>query len=457
MADKLGVIVPFRNRHEHLSTFKKAITEYLTLKGIDFTLIIVEQDDAKLFNRGSLLNIGFKYAQRFRCNYVVFHDVDMLPLAVDYSYSPYPVHLATGFLDKREMADNYFGGVTLFPLEDFIKVDGYSNRYWGWGYEDDDLFYRCVKNGIKVETLKLKNIGVSKKALKFNGVNSYVKGRNSFDTDTDISFHVSFYPDKSTYDHTKVSDEFNVFTIPGYDLAISYNSFSRYNFCAFDRNKRVLYVSSKIKPNYKTTISVVVDNSERVAKVYQDGILIGTTERFIKLYSYSQERFFYVGSSAPKNSDKKLFKGFIDSITVFNKALTEEEVIKLTENGKVEDSIQLHYDADNIEKYMLIDLSGNGNDGKIYNCEIVDMEVEEFTEITVPVRRKSLFENLAHEENGFYRNRWKDDNTRWNQLRFHNEVLAHDELLFDNGLSNLQYKEHFFKREGSIIHVNVGI
>ena len=101
--NKLGVIVPYRNRYEQLITFKESITKYLESKNINFELIIVEQDNAKLFNRGMLLNIGFKYARKSGCNYVVFHDVDMIPLAVDYSYSKTPIHLATGFLDNKEI------------------------------------------------------------------------------------------------------------------------------------------------------------------------------------------------------------------------------------------------------------------------------------------------------------------------------------------------------------------
>ena len=76
--DKLGVIVPYRNREEHLEEFKKKISKYLNRQGIPFELIIVHQDDAKLFNRGALLNIGFTYAEKYECDYVVFHDVDML-------------------------------------------------------------------------------------------------------------------------------------------------------------------------------------------------------------------------------------------------------------------------------------------------------------------------------------------------------------------------------------------
>ena len=105
--NKLGIIVPYRNRYKQLILFKRKISEYMTNRGIDYELIVVEQDDAKLFNRGMLLNIGFEESLKLECNYVVFHDIDMLPLKVDYTYSNVPVHLATDFLieDKNFKRD----------------------------------------------------------------------------------------------------------------------------------------------------------------------------------------------------------------------------------------------------------------------------------------------------------------------------------------------------------------
>ena len=109
---RLGVIVPYRRRELQLKVFLDYITNYLNSRNIEHRIIIVDQDDAKQFNRGALLNIGFNYALKARCDYVVFHDIDMLPVDVDYSYSDKPLHLATDFVleegeKKRDTFQDY--------------------------------------------------------------------------------------------------------------------------------------------------------------------------------------------------------------------------------------------------------------------------------------------------------------------------------------------------------------
>jgi len=467
---KVGIIVPFRNRYDQLDIFKERITKYLSEKDISYEIIIVEQDDAKLFNRGMLLNIGFTYAEKLKCKYVVFHDIDMLPIDVDYSYCETPIHLATNFSNQdRELFDTYFGGVTMFNIQDFKKINGYSNKYWGWGYEDDDLLLRCVVNDLDLNTLYLDNMGTSASVLKFNGKDAYVKGINNLNFNKDITLFISFYPDDIIFDHTKEVDQFNIFTIPGYDFSISFNSFSRYNICTFDNKHNVLYVNSKIKKNYKTNISITINDIDKIIKVYQDGDFIGKVEFSGKLHQYQKQPFFYIGAGDLNNEyEPKYFKGYFDAFAVYDIVLDDNEIMEISKNKfkgltqnfgdyKSSDFLKLYYDTKIIKGYKLKDLSGNNNDGEIINCEITDLMVDSIHELHVPHRRKSLFESLPHEENGFLDNKWKDQSTRWNQLRFINEVSTNHELLYNDGLSDLSFIEHGIIKGNNITFVTVGI
>jgi predicted glycosyltransferase involved in capsule biosynthesis len=143
MEKKLSIVVPYRKREEHLKQFIPYMEEFLGKEGIPFHIYIIHQADDKPFNRAKLLNVGFKESEEF--DYFAFHDVDMLPVDSDYSYVDCPTHLAAKAeqFGWRLPYDGYFGGVTLFDKESFIKINGYSNEYWGWGAEDDDVLLRC--------------------------------------------------------------------------------------------------------------------------------------------------------------------------------------------------------------------------------------------------------------------------------------------------------------------------
>jgi hypothetical protein len=473
MNNKLGVIIPYRDRYQQLIEFKKVLIKYLNSKGIDFELIVVEQDDAKMFNRGKLLNIGFIYAKKLKCNYVVFHDVDMLPLDVDYSYSETPLLLATNFKTtgnfKRTTFDQYFSGVTLFPIELFEKINGYSNEYWGWGYEDDDMLYRCQICDIPLDKKGIPQMGGNTAALKFNGENAYVKGKNPIGNNKPITIFITFYPDELTCNHETYDDTFSVFTIPGTDLSINYNSYSRYNFEIYDNEKKIIYINSNIKKNYKTNIAVTIDYSKKEIKMYQDGDFVLDVKYDGRLYDYSKVENFYLGVGDPdRDENKKYFKGLISSFSIYSKVLDKKEIEEISKNkffgltqnfGEYQSShdLKVYYDSKFIKDYKLIDLSGNGNDGVIVNCEMVGYSFDEVKLIDIPFKRECTFKLIPHEENGYVNGGWKNITTRYNQMRFYNEVSKKHKNIKDDGLSNCTYKEHSYSHVDNQKHIVVGI
>lgn len=148
---KFSIVVPFRdnpaqNRMTQLEIFSAYMESYLS--GLDFEIVIAEQaDTSHKFNRGKMLNVGYKIArEQFQCEYHVLHDVDLLPakdLLRFYSDPPSkgPVHIANAW--GQYNYKGYFGGIVSISNSDFEKLNGYPNDYWGWGGEDDELRRRC--------------------------------------------------------------------------------------------------------------------------------------------------------------------------------------------------------------------------------------------------------------------------------------------------------------------------
>lgn len=149
----VAIIIPYRNRREHLQTFIDYIHPYLIQQNaINYQVFVIEQDDLLPFNRGNLLNIGYFEALQLNpdLNCFIFHDVDILPsdLRQLYTCSHIPRHLCS-YLDKFRYVLLYpelFGGAIAIHKEQFAQTNGYSNEYSGWGGEDDDFFYRVKHN-----------------------------------------------------------------------------------------------------------------------------------------------------------------------------------------------------------------------------------------------------------------------------------------------------------------------
>jgi len=148
---RLAIVVPYRDRAEHLGKFVPHLATYFQRDKLDrhiaFSLHVVEQRGAAIFNRGRLRNCGYALA-RDCADYVCFHDVDYLPLWADYSWSARPARLAWHGLALPEDPEFFFGAVVLFDKAAFEHTNGYPNVYWGWGCEDTELGRRCHLAGL---------------------------------------------------------------------------------------------------------------------------------------------------------------------------------------------------------------------------------------------------------------------------------------------------------------------
>jgi len=458
---KLGIIVPYRNRESHLKRFTNDTVKYLKSKKIDFEIIIVEQSDDKPFNRGKLLNVGYIKAKELGCKYVVFHDVDMIPLEVDYSYSEVPMHLATNFELENEKSknlqfDDYFGGVTMMSNSTFETINGYSNLYWGWGFEDDDLLFRCVEKSVLLDKKIIGKDEVKKLyGLYFNGKNSYIKieKKDLFSFKENFSILISFKPDEVTSNSMKEYDEFTVFSIPGYDTNISYNSFRRYKCDFWNESNENISINSEILTNHFTQICITVNVKTKEILFYKDGDLIGKENITGQFKSYEDEKYFYLGVGYPDRLDNNnYFSGTISEFAVFNKILVEREIYTLSENilensllenfrgYKSSKNLKLYYDFKFFKDGNLIDLTGNGHYGQINSSHFLKTQESLGKELSVPYRRQSTFKLLSHKPNSWNGKNWIHRETRINQLRFLNEIKKGLYNISLDGLSNCLYK-----------------
>lgn len=153
---KVAIIVPYRDRQQHLAVFVNHMHPFLMKQQIEYGIFIIEQEGEKPFNRAKLMNVGYVESQKMEPNFTcfIFHDIDLLPTDTRnvYSCTTQPRHLsaAVDVFKYKLPYKNLFGGVSAMTNEQLRKVNGYSNKYWGWGGEDDDMADRLKINNYHI-------------------------------------------------------------------------------------------------------------------------------------------------------------------------------------------------------------------------------------------------------------------------------------------------------------------
>ncbi|NXS96918.1 B4GT4 galactosyltransferase, partial [Jacana jacana] len=152
---RVAILIPHRNREKHLLYLLEHLHPFLQRQQLDYGIYVIHQAGSTKFNRAKLLNVGYLEAlKEANWDCFIFHDVDLVPENDFNSYmcDGQPKHLVVGrnSTGYRLRYKGYFGGVTALTRDQFSKVNGFSNSYWGWGGEDDDLRIRVQIHNMKV-------------------------------------------------------------------------------------------------------------------------------------------------------------------------------------------------------------------------------------------------------------------------------------------------------------------
>jgi hypothetical protein len=452
MKHKLGVCVPYRNREEHLKEFVPIVSKFLQSKNIDFKIYFAHQTDDKLFNRGAMKNIAAKHAFEDGCDYIVWHDIDMVPEddTCDYSFpNDNPQHIAVRISqsDYQLKYEEYFGGAVVFSKEQVERTNGYSNDYWDWGMEDDDLFWRCVKEGYADKT-KL-DYNEEQVVAYFNGVDSKIEFKPSREQRACLSdSHTVSVLVKADQQIEKVPIwligdterqfvEYPIFRKPGYDWGLSFNNSRAYTMQLWDRMKNHIYQWIKRYENQWSWVTMAVDAENKKIHFYLNGresdARLGTGTQSPFEYTEPLKRYgtepFYIGYSNSPN--ESFFKGAIASIAMWDRCLTPDEI----------KNMHIRFPQDN----LILDIFSMGLDFGICNNIEIKTENIEIPHTILPHRKDGKFRCLPHQTEGLINEggieKWaKGETTAKNERRYILEMQQDKIDYKSDGINSVNYE-----------------
>jgi hypothetical protein len=488
MSKKLAICVPHYKRREHLEKFIPHMNEFFKDKDIEYKIFVANQvypDSVSGFNRGTSKNVAFDVAQKEGYDYFCFHDIDMVPEddTCDYSYPDKVEHLAVHVsqFDYGIKYMEYFGGAILFTKEHYEKINGYSNGYFNWGMEDDDLFFRTKKKGLAHETFMKHESDDSRDFITFNGLSDYIKisPNDSIREVTSGNFTMAVL--------VRAEDRFDIPTYligdvenrqfihqyilgrPSFQMGLGWDNSNAYSFGLFNQKNNHSYMWIKRHPDVWTHLMITVNVDEGEMRFYLNGE--ESDSRFghgsesplefqppLKRYGGNP---FYIGVGNPNTDNKTdFFAGDIAQVSIFDRSFGDDEIkdyYKTDYPNSLDYEPKLYYDFTKSKDGIVYDLSGHGNHG-IMNGGYMNSElIDKIPNTTLPHRnRPGKYKSLSHPRNDIVGNRFvHQKDTSVNEKRFVEEVQGGIVNTDSDGLSDLNYsvvkREKLFGTKHEII------
>lgn len=140
----ITIIIPYRDRQKDFDHFIKVILPRLK-KCCNCEVIIVEQTEGTMFNRGLLLNVGF-CKRASSSTTIVTYDInfEFTEHFITNSFQKYVgYHQLISYYSPSSTTN--FGGIYQINNELFVDFNGFPNTYFGWG-DEDGMTYRRMRN-----------------------------------------------------------------------------------------------------------------------------------------------------------------------------------------------------------------------------------------------------------------------------------------------------------------------
>jgi len=470
MNKKLAICVPHYKREEHLKKFIPHMDEFFKDKEIEYKIFVANQvypDSVSGFNRGTSKNVAFDIAKQEGYDYFCFHDIDMLPEddSCDYSYPKMVEHLAVHVkqFDYGLKYQEYFGGCILFTKEHYEKINGYSNGYWNWGMEDDDILFRVKQKGLANKTFMNHKENKTINFVRFDGLGDYIKiiPTDSIRELTSQSFTWSVMiraEDRFDIPKYLIGDIENrqfihqyILGRPSFQMGIGWDNSDAYSFGLFNVKNKHSYMWIKRPPDVWTHLMVTVDTEKQQIRFFLNGQ--ESDSRFghgsqsplpfdspLKKYGGNP---YYIGVGDPRKEDEVFFSGDISQVCMWDRCLDDDEIKEFySTDYPTPKNTKLHYDFSNVIDDVVYDKSGNNNNGFLEGCMIDEEQLDMIPNTTLPFRnRPGRFFSQHHERNDMVGGKWVHQNdTSINEIRFVNDVQGGIINTDEDGLADLNYK-----------------
>ena len=179
--ETIAIIIPYRDRAKNLQLLLYNLIPLLHRQEIhNYKIFVIEQEAPGAFNKGRLYNRAFAHLMAtYRPTCVIFHgkrqrcqhercaiarftsDVDLIAendqnIYSCWTSSNHPIHMSA---QVRFTIDGSYtpiytflvGGVLTIRPAAFQLLNGFSNRYFNWGGEDDDMGLRFLAKNMCVQ------------------------------------------------------------------------------------------------------------------------------------------------------------------------------------------------------------------------------------------------------------------------------------------------------------------